>query len=70
MEQRLGRNTASKQAGTSQPRVLFDNGDFEAFVGGDKGGCVAARAAAQDGELCVLHVLSREEFDDGVHVDG
>ena len=53
VQQGLGGNAAAIEANAAQLFVLFDEKNFFAEVGGVKGGGVAARARAQNHNLCM-----------------
>src|SRR5208282_5370235 len=51
VQQGLGRNAADVEAGAAESLALFDNGGFQAELGGANGADIAARAGADDNEI-------------------
>ena len=65
VEQRLRRDAADIEAGAAEGRVLLDDGDLEAELGGADGADIAAGAAADDGEIvghedCLARRMGRD----------
>ena len=56
VQQRLGRNAPAVEAHAAELRVLVDQGDLHAVVGGVEGGRVSAGPAADDQQLRFANV--------------